>query len=74
MELEFQFGKYPSLANSSSIKMELEFPRLEFHLFLFYLFLYYSTLDDLPRGNQVVKLDFGLKLEFNKLEFQKQSN
>ena len=48
--------------------MELEFPRLEFHVF----FLVHVRLH--PRELSVNGLELEFKLEFVKLEFQKQSN
>ena len=58
-----------SVGSLSYILMELEFHRLEFHVKK-----KKSTSDFVQEEIEFEKLDFGLKLEFNKLEFQKQSN
>ena len=52
-------------------ELEIVFTKLNFHMVFFFFFNYNSTLDLNQLDLKFAKLNFGLELNFNKLEFQK---
>ena len=76
MELEFaslelEFARLDFQCSKKFTQLELEFAKLKFHVVFFFFKL---RVGFMLVGPRVRKLNFGLELEFDKLEFQNQSN